>query len=45
MGDVLGTEVVAELILLTPEKTEFTARNGTSMGKKYCLESKKEKTR
>ena len=45
MGDVLGTEVVAEADLLTPEKTEFTARNGTSMGKKYCLESKKEKTR
>ena len=45
MGDVLGTEVVAEADSLTPEKTEFTARNGTSMGKKYCLESKKEKTR
>ena len=45
MGDVLGTEVVAEADSFDSEKTEFTARNGTSMGKKYCLESKKEKTR
>ncbi len=44
MGDVLGTEVVAEADSLTPEKTEFTARNGILMEKSIAW-SKKEKTR
>ena len=45
MGDVLGTEVVAEADSFDSGETESTAKNGTSMGKKYCSESKKEKTR
>lgn len=38
MGDVLGTEVVAEADSFDSGETEFTARNGILMEKKYCLE-------